>query len=120
MPPSTLLASDTATTQQKSGTMQVAESGFVCRTALQTDDIRVVLFTFSDGQELTSHTSRRRALVQILQGECDFFLSGKWQRLSSGTLVHLPPREPHAVRAAHGTFSMLLTLGAERPETTSL
>jgi hypothetical protein len=27
--------------------------------------------------------------------------------------LHLPPNHPHAVRAAAGPFSMLLTLGAE-------
>ena len=119
MPPSTLLASDTAASLQLKDAAQVSESGIVSRTVLQTDAIRVVLFTFGDGQELTSHTSLRRALVQILEGECDFFFAGKWQRLSAGAFLHLPPRHPHAVRAAHGPFSMLLTLGAEPTTTTS-
>jgi len=113
MPPSALLASDTAASLQLKEAVQVSASGIVSRTVLQADEIRVVLFTFSDGQELTSHTNRRRALVQILEGECEFFFAGQWQRIAAGTLVHLPPQHPHAVRAAHGPFSMLLTLGAE-------
>lgn len=92
---------------------QVSESGIVSRTVLQTPELRIVLFTFADGQELTAHTNRRRAVVQILDGACDFFFAGKWQRLATGALLHLPPNHPHAVRAAAGPFSMLLTLGTE-------
>lgn len=120
MASSTLLPSDAAASLRLQDAAQVSESGIVSRTVLQTEEIRAVLFTFSAGQELTSHSSRRRALVHILDGECDFFFGGKWQPLTAGTLLHLPPREPHAVRAARGPFSMLLTLGAEATETTSL
>ena len=106
-----------ATTEAQAITLadavQVSPSGIVSRTLLQTPEARVILFTFADGQELTSHTSRRRALVQILNGVCDFFFAGRWQRLAAGMLLHLPPDHPHAVRAAAGAFSMLLTLGAE-------
>ena len=91
----------------------VSAAGIVSRTVLQTPDLRVVLFAFDAGQELTSHTSRRRAVVHVLSGACDFFFAGAWHRLESGTLLHLPPSHPHAVRAGAGAFTMLLTLGAE-------
>jgi quercetin dioxygenase-like cupin family protein len=109
----TLLPTDDAQAISLLDTIQLSPSGIVSRTVLQTPEIRVVLFTFADGQELTSHTNRRRALVHILDGACDFFFAGKWQRLAKGMFLHLPPNHPHAVRASEGTFSMLLTLGAE-------
>jgi len=93
--------------------VQSAPAGIVSRTVLSTDDARVVLFSFAEGQELTAHTNRRRALVQILEGECDFQFGGEWHRLAAGTLLHLPPNDPHAVRAGSGPFSMLLTLCSE-------
>ena len=74
---------------------------------------RVVLFAFADGQELTAHSSRRRALVQVLDGACEFFFGDAWHCLAAGSLLHLPPGHVHAVRASSGPFSMLLTLGAE-------
>jgi len=92
---------------------QVSAAGIVSRTVLQTPELRLVLFAFDAGQELTSHTSRRRAVVQILTGACEFFFAGIWQRLESGALLHLPPNHPHAVRASHGAFTMLLTLASE-------
>ena len=111
----TLLPKDDPQTLKLADAVQLSPSGIVSRTVLQTPEIRIVLFAFADGQELTSHTSRRRAVVQILEGVCDFFFGGNWQRLEAGTLLHLPPNHPHAVRAASGAFSMLLTLGAEAP-----
>ena len=51
--------------------------------------------------------------MQVLAGACDFFFAGQWQRLEAGTLLHLPPAHPHAVRAGAGAFTMLLTLGTE-------
>jgi quercetin dioxygenase-like cupin family protein len=108
-----LIAATEAQAIQLAETAQVSPSGIVSRTLLQSPEARVVLFTFADGQELTAHTSKRRALVQILEGACDFFFAGRWQRLTAGMFLHLPPDHPHAVRAGAGAFSMLLTLGAD-------
>ena len=109
----TLLPADEALVLKLLDAAQISDAGIVSRTVLHTPEIRVVLFTFADGQELTSHTNRRRAIVQIIQGACDFLFAGKWQRLETGDLLHLPPNHPHAVRAGAGPFSMLLTLCAE-------
>jgi quercetin dioxygenase-like cupin family protein len=84
----------------------------VSRTLLKTPDLRVTLFHFAAGQELTTHTSRRRALVQVVAGRGEFFFDGAWHPLAAGGLLHFPPDLPHAVRAPEA-FSMLLTLGAE-------
>jgi quercetin dioxygenase-like cupin family protein len=92
---------------------QVSDAGIVSRTVLQTPEARITLFTFAEGQELTEHTNRRRALVQVIEGACEFMAAGHWQRLEPGTLLHLPPNAPHALRATCGPCSMLLTLCAE-------
>lgn len=109
----TLLPTEEAQVLKLAEASQVSAAGIVSRTILQTPEMRAVLFTFADGQELTSHTSRRRALVQVIEGACDFMFAGKWHRLEPGSLLHLPANHPHAVRAGAGAFSMLLTLCAE-------
>ena len=88
---------------------QFAPNGIVSRTLLRTPTVRVVLFGFAEGQELTEHTSTQHALIQILSGQCDFSLSGKAHQLKSGDFLYMPPNAPHAVKAT-GQFSMLLTL----------
>jgi quercetin dioxygenase-like cupin family protein len=88
---------------------QFAPNGIVSRTLLRTPMARVVLFGFSEGQELTEHTSTQYALVQVLSGECEFSLAGKPHNLKAGDFLNMPPNVPHAVKATK-QFSMLLTL----------
>ena len=76
---------------------------------MRTPNSRVVLFGFTEGQELTEHTSTQHALIQILTGECEFSLAGKPRVMKCGELLYMPPNLPHAVRATK-QFSMLLTL----------
>lgn len=84
-------------------------NGIVSRTLLRTPGLRLVLFSFSAGQELTEHTSTSHAVVQVLSGECDFRVRETTHRLRSGDLLSMPANAPHAVRA-ETDFSMLLTL----------
>ena len=88
---------------------QFAPNGIVSRTILSTATSKTVLFSFSEGQELSEHTSTQHALIQVLSGECEFSLAGKLHTLKTGDLLYMPPNLPHAVTATK-EFSMLLTL----------
>ena len=90
-----------------------AANGIVSRTILRTANSRVVLFGFSEGQELTEHTSTQHAVIQILTGECEFSLAGKPSVVKAGDLIYMPPNLPHAVKAIT-PFSMLLNFS--KPE----
>jgi quercetin dioxygenase-like cupin family protein len=82
--------------------------GIVSRAVLTTPGFRVTLFHFAALQELAEHTSKARALVQVLTGTCTFSVGGQLHILKPGDLLHLPPNAPHAVTAPEA-FSMLLT-----------
>lgn len=86
-----------------------AANGIVSRTLLRTANTRVVLFGFTEGQELTEHTSTQSAVVQILSGECEFSLGGIPHPAKAGDLIYMPPNLRHSVSATK-QFSMLLTL----------
>src|SRR5881628_3319067 len=88
---------------------QFAPNGIVSRTLLRTENSRTVLFGFSEGQELTEHTSTQHALIQILSGACEFSLAGSLRVLKASDMLYMPPNLPHAVKARE-QFSMLLTL----------
>ncbi len=93
-----------------------APNGIVSRTLLRTANTRVVLFGFSEGQELTEHASTQHAVIQILSGDCEFSLNGKPHAVKAGDFLYMPPNLPHAVRAVT-QFSMLLTLSkSEAPD----
>jgi quercetin dioxygenase-like cupin family protein len=91
------------------GETRFADHGIVSRSLLSTANLRVTLFGFAAGEELTEHTSARHAVIQILSGECEFSLAGTPRPMKAGDLLYLPPNLPHAVRATK-QFSMLLTL----------
>ena len=82
--------------------------GIVSRAVLTTPALRLTLFNFAGGQELSEHTSKARALVQILSGSCAFSVGTTVHTLKTGDLLHLPPGAPHSVIAPEA-FSMLLT-----------
>jgi quercetin dioxygenase-like cupin family protein len=86
-----------------------ASNGIVSRTLLRTPNCRVLLFGFTEGQELTEHTSTQHAIIQILSGKCEFSLAGKIHTLKAGDFLYMPPNLQHAVKATE-QFSMLLTL----------
>ena len=82
--------------------------GIVSQAMLTAPGLRVTLFSFAAGQELSEHTSAARVLVQVLSGRCDFTVHGEVRCLKAGDLLHLPPRLPHAVCAVED-LTLLIT-----------
>lgn len=108
MSSNSLLSPDQAGICQLLAPAQNVDHGIVSKSVLTTPGLRITLFHFAVGQELSEHTSKARALVQILSGTCVFSVNGTAHTLKTGDLLHLPPSEPHAVNAEE-PFSMLLT-----------
>jgi quercetin dioxygenase-like cupin family protein len=87
--------------------------GIVSQALLTAPGLRVTLFNFAAGQELSEHTSPARVLVQVMAGECEFFVDGEPRLIRPGELLHLPPKAPHAVKAV--TDLTLLVIQATPP-----
>ncbi len=85
----------------------------VSTTVLKAEGVRVVLFAFDTGQELSEHTAAVPALLQVLSGRLAVTASGRTVDLTPGDLVHLPTRLPHAV-VAHEPTLLQLTLLDDR------
>ena len=81
----------------------------VSRTIIDKKGGTVTLFAFDQNQGLSEHTAPYEALVYILDGEADIFISGKPFRLKQGELTIMPANEPHALTAVT-KFKMLLTM----------
>lgn len=94
------------------GNTQFSPQGIVSRALVTTPEMRVTLFGFAEGQELTEHASSSRAIIQILSGRSEWTVGGVRMDIGAGEVLHMPPGTRHAVRAAE-SFSMLLTLVKE-------
>ena len=95
---------------------QFSEQGIVSRALVTTPTMRVTLFGFAEGQELTEHASSSRAIIQVLTGKSEWTIAGARVDIGAGEVLHMPPGTRHAVRAAE-PFSMLLTLVKEAGRT---
>ncbi len=84
-------------------------AGITSRTLLKPGGGKVVLFAFDAGQELTEHTNPNHALIQVLSGSVQVTLAGNPETLRPGSLLHMPPQLPHALRAEEPAV-FLLTL----------
>ncbi|MEA3335597.1 MAG: cupin domain-containing protein [Chloroflexota bacterium] len=81
----------------------------ISRMIYDDDHIRVVVFGFAPGQELTEHTSAMAAILQIVQGEATLTLGADSLEVAPGAWVRMAPNLPHSVKSKTEVV-MLLTL----------
>jgi quercetin dioxygenase-like cupin family protein len=85
------------------------KDAIVSRTIIDKKTGTVTLFAFDEGQKLSEHTAPFDALVHILDGEAEVFISGESLRLKKGEMVVMPANKPHALTATK-KFKMVLTM----------
>lgn len=73
--------------------------GIHSQTLYDGPDVRLVLFAFAPGEELSEHTAARPAVVHVLDGEGDAVLGGEPHALEPGTWFRMPARMPHSILA---------------------
>ncbi|HWA25531.1 MAG TPA: cupin domain-containing protein [Lacunisphaera sp.] len=112
--PAALLSADQAGVCSLQMPTSPVAHGIISQAVVTAPGLRVTLFRFAAGQELSEHTTPARALVQVLAGTCEFTLPGRGQRLVAGDLLHLPPGLPHAVRALED-LTLLITQATPPP-----
>lgn len=85
------------------------EGSIVSRQITKAEAGNVTLFAFDAGQELSEHTAPFDALVQVLEGEAQVFISGQPFQVKESQSIILPANQPHALKAQY-RFKMLLTM----------
>lgn len=88
---------------------QTPDKGIWSRSLRNDDALKLVLFSFAAGEELSEHTSSLPAVIQILDGRARLTLGGETVEAGPGALVYMEPRLTHAVKAVTA-LKMLLTL----------
>ncbi|WP_415980464.1 cupin domain-containing protein [Faecalicoccus pleomorphus] len=81
----------------------------VSKTLVQNDAISITLFSFSKGEEISTHESKGDAFVTSLDGVGLITIDGKDHELKEGESIVMPARHPHAVLAKEN-FKMLLVV----------
>ncbi len=85
--------------------------GILSRTIHKDDQLRITLFGFAAGEELTEHTAAHPAVLHFLRGEARLRLGEDWMEAAAGSFAHMPARLPHAIQARTAVV-MLLVMSA--------
>jgi len=84
--------------------------GTLSRTLLQDERLKVVLFAFSGGQELSEHTASMPAIMHFLRGEAVVTLGADRVETTAGTWIHMPANMKHSIRTTTPVVMLLLLL----------
>ncbi len=81
----------------------------VSKTLVQNERMSLTLFSFDQGEEISTHASGGDAMVTVLQGKGRFTVGGEPFVLTEGETLIMPKDVPHAVYGEE-RFKMLLTV----------
>jgi len=87
---------------------EVPADAILSRTFHEDERLKVILFAFAAGQELSEHTASEPAIVHFLDGEAALTLGDDQQHAEAGTWAYLPPRLKHSIRANTRVLMLLL------------
>jgi quercetin dioxygenase-like cupin family protein len=87
----------------------VPEKGILSHTIHNDTGVKIILFGFATGQELTAHTAPMPATIQVLRGEADVTLGDDSVVVREGCVIHMQPNLNHGI-VARTPLLMLLTL----------
>jgi quercetin dioxygenase-like cupin family protein len=90
--------------------VQPPDKGILSRTLFNDDRLKVVLFGFGQGEELSEHTASMPAVLQFIQGEAGLTLDDDTVRAKPGTWVHMPKGMRHSIQAKTPVIMLLLLL----------
>jgi quercetin dioxygenase-like cupin family protein len=90
--------------------VQIPPDGILSRTLHNDDRLRVVLFAFSEGQELSNHTAPVPALLYFVRGEGQLTLGTDKVDAKAGTFAWMEPKLNHAILARSPLIMLLMML----------
>ena len=88
----------------------IPSESIVSRTIHIDDQIKVSIFGFAPGQELSEHAVSVPAIIQIIKGTCSLTLDEDKYTAGPGTWVHLPANTKHALKAITPMQMLLILL----------
>src|SRR5262245_37743502 len=89
--------------------ISVPDKGILSQTVHNDSSVKIILFGFASGQELTAHTAPMPATIQVLKGEANVTLGDDSVVAGEGCVIHMQPNLVHGI-VARTPLLMLLTL----------
>ncbi len=90
--------------------VDVPKDGTLSRVLYKDDRLRLVVFAFDTGQELTEHTAAVPAVVQVISGRVEMALGSDRVTVEPGGWLRMDAHLPHTVLALEPTVLVLTML----------
>ena len=90
--------------------VQPPDKGILSRTLFSDDRLKVVLFGFAQGEELSEHTASMPAVLHFLRGEATVTLGDDRHEVKPGTWVHMPTGLRHSVQTRTPVVMLLMLM----------
>jgi quercetin dioxygenase-like cupin family protein len=103
------MSDDTTVFTDIADEVEIPPDGTLSRVLYKDDRLRLVVFAFDAGQELTEHTASIPAVVQVVRGRFAITLGAESVEAVPGTWIRMPANLRHSVRALEPSV-MLLTM----------
>lgn len=88
----------------------IPPDSIVSRTIHADEHIKITLFGFAPGQELSEHTATMPAILEFIKGEAKIKIGDERYSAQAGTLIYLPARLEHSLIAESEVVMLLYIL----------
>ncbi len=89
--------------------IEIPKKGITSHSIISQPHVRIVVFGFADGEEMTEHTAAVPAVAHVISGEFDFIVPDKTFNFKSGGWIHMDAHLPHSL-VAKGDSKLVLYL----------
>jgi quercetin dioxygenase-like cupin family protein len=89
---------------------EIPPDSILSRTVYSDDQVKVVLFGFAPGQELSEHTASTPAVIQILDGEAEIILGSDSYNALANAWIHMQANLSHSIIAKTNLYMLLYLL----------
>jgi quercetin dioxygenase-like cupin family protein len=90
--------------------VQPPDKGILSRTLLNDNRLKVIVFGFAQGEELSEHTASMPAVLHFLRGEAKVTLGDDAVEARAGAWVHMPTGLRHSIQATTPVVMLLLLI----------
>ena len=86
-----------------------SSGGIISKNVIDRPVGTVTLFSFDQGQRLSTHSAPYDAMLQVIEGKAEVIINDVQFILTTGEAIIMPAGIPHAVNAVE-KFKMVLTM----------
>lgn len=87
--------------------IEYPDDGIISKKIMEEENLEITLFSMSKGTKISEHTSTKRGIVYVIEGDGEFILEGKSIVMAPGVLIHLRNNAVHSLNAKENTSFIL-------------